>query len=297
MNPRAVQADRTGGIDVLTLRLVPPPTAGAGQVLIRTVASTINPVDRKMRANESLKFPLTLGWDISGVVIESNVPDYKPGERVIAMTNPMATGVGAWTDLVALDAGQVTHAPVGVSLGEAATIPLAGLTGLQAWNTLVLSPGKRVLVTGAAGAIGGFVVQLAVSAGVHVDGLVSRPGHVSPVRNLGARFVTEDPAGLPPRSYDAVIDTIALSSRGVDVRQLVSRNGQYVTTGQDESKLPGGHSIRVRHDPEGLGHLVKLVDDGTLRLRVAAHHRLHKIHDAHKQVEAGGLLGKVVVDF
>lgn len=297
MSSRAVQADGIGGLEVLTLREVPPPTVGAGQVLVRTVASSLNPVDRKMRVNENLTFPLTLGWDIAGIVVESDVLDYHPGDRVIAMTNPMDTGVGAWTDLVALDADQLAHAPTRVSLSEAATIPLAGQTAIQAWNALVLSPGDRVLVTGAAGAIGGFVVQFAVNAGIQVDGLVSRPTHVNLVRSLGAGLVTKDPTALPTGTYDAVVDTVALPSKGVDVRELVTEKGQYVATGKDDSQIPGGRSIRVTHDPEGLHHLVKMADDDAKLESVVAHYGLHEIHDAHEHVEAGGLLGKVVLDF
>jgi NADPH:quinone reductase-like Zn-dependent oxidoreductase len=295
MATRAVQADGLGGLDVLTLREVSAPTSGAGQVLVRTVASTINPVDCKMRANQNLTFPLTLGWDVAGVVVESDVLDYRPGDRVIAMTDPMSSGVGAWTDLVGLDAEQLAHAPTSVAMSDAVTIPLAGLTALQTWNKLVLSPGDRVLVTGAAGGIGGFAIQLGANAGIEVDGLVSRSSHVNPVRSLGAGFVTSDPSALPARAYTAVVDTIALPSKGFDVRELITDDGQYAATGKDDSKIPGGHSIRVTYDPEGLGHLVKIVDDGALSLRVAAHYGLHEIRAAHEHFEAGGLLGKVVL--
>jgi NADPH:quinone reductase-like Zn-dependent oxidoreductase len=297
MNSRAVQADRMGGIDVLSLREVPVPTAGVGEVLVRTVASSLNPVDRKMRANQNLAFPLTFGWDIAGVVVESNVLEYRPGDRVVAMTNPMATGVGAWTDFLSVGAEQLAHAPKSVSLSEAATLPLAGLTALQAWNSLAISAGDRVLVTGAAGAIGGIVVQLAANAGIQVDGLVSRPSHVDLVKSLGAGYVTNDPAALPTGTYNAIVDTIALPTNGVDVRELVTKDGQYVATGKDDSKIAGGHSVRVTHDPAGLGNLVKMVDDGMLKLRVVARYGLDEVHAAHEYVEAGGLPGKVVLNF
>ncbi|NIK61410.1 NADP-dependent oxidoreductase [Kribbella shirazensis] len=294
---RVVQADRKGGIEVLSLRELPAPTIGAGDLLVRTIASTINPVDRNIRLRD-LNFPLTFGWDIAGVVVESNVLDFSPGDRVIAMTNPMPKGVGAWADLVALDAGTVAHAPSTASLAEAATIPLAGLTALQAWNMLTLSAGDRVLVTGAAGAIGGFAVQLAVHAGVHVDGLVSRPGHVNAARSLGAGFVTKDPKALPLNTYDAILDSIRLPAMSiVDVRELVKENGQYVVTGKDESNIPGGHAIQVTADRDGLQQLVKMVDAGALQLRIAAHYPLSQIHDAHQHFEAGGVLGKIVIDF
>jgi NADPH:quinone reductase-like Zn-dependent oxidoreductase len=297
MSTRAVQIDQPGGLEVLTLREVPPPTVGSGQVLVRTVASSLNPIDRKMRARKTLTFPVTLGWDVAGIVLESDAVGYHAGDRVIAMTDPVDTPIGAWTDLLALDGDQLAHAPTTVSLSQAATIPLVGLTGLQAWGTLVVSPGDRVLVTGAAGAIGGFVVQFAVNAGIRVDGLVSRSAHIDAAKILGAELVTTDPAALPTGSYDAIVDTVALPSKGVDVRALVNEKGQYVATGKDDSQIPGGHAIRVRQDPEGLAGLVRMVDAGTLKLRIAAHYGLLEFREAHEHVEAGGLLGKVVLEF
>lgn len=297
MNPRAVQADRMGGIDVLTVREVAAPTPGASEVLVRTVASSVNPIDSKLRTNANLTFPLTLGWDIAGIVVESNAAEYRPGDRVIAMNKLLDSGFGAWADLVALDAATLAPAPVSVSLSEAATIPLAGLTALRLWNTPVLSAGDRVLVTGAAGAIGGFVVQFAANAGIQADGLVSRPDHVNVVKSLGAGFVTTDPAVLPRKAYIAVVDTINLPSKGVDVRDLVTEEGQYVATGPADAQVPRSHSVHVAHDPEGLRLLVKMVDDGTLALRVAAHYGLHEIQDAQAHAEAGGLNGKVVLHF
>jgi len=292
---RALQADGAGGLDVLTLRNVPAPAAKPGQVLVRTVASTINPHDIKMRARPHLTFPITLGSDVAGVVVESDAPDYRPGDRVIAMTLDLEEGFGAWTDLIALNPDQLGHAPERVALTDAATIPLAGLAGLQLWRALALSPGDRVLVTGAAGAIGGFVVQLAVHAGMRVDGLVSRPNVIDSVKSLGAGFVTDDPDALPAHAYTAIVDPIRVPSGGVDVRKLVTDGGHYVAVGRNESGIPAGQAVNVDDDPAGLSHLVTLVDDGALTLRVAAHYGLHEFYDAHERFLGGGLSGKVVL--
>src|SRR4051812_23426251 len=90
-----LQLDRPGGIEALTLREVPPPAAGPGQVLVRTVASTINPLDRKTRGKPDLPFPLTLGSDLAGIVVTSDIPGYRPGDRVIGLTFPKDDGIGA----------------------------------------------------------------------------------------------------------------------------------------------------------------------------------------------------------
>lgn len=296
MRMRAVQADRPGGPEVLGVREVAAPVAAAGQVLVRTVASSINPVDRSMRHDESRSFPQTLGWDVAGIVIDSNVLEFRPGDRVMGMSHVLRTGVGAWSDLVALDASCLAQAPTAVSLTEAATLPLAGLTALQSWNALTLTDVTRVLVTGAAGAIGGLAVQFARNAGIAVDGLVSRAEHVGPARSLGADFVTTEPAELPRGRYDAILDTVSLPAR-LDVRPLVTERGQYVAPGPAESHLARARRIRVVNDPEGLAQLAKIVDDGALGVRVAAHYPIREVHDAHRHFEAGGVLGKIVIVF
>lgn len=295
---RALQLDRPGGIDALTLRDIEAPTAGPGQVLIRTVASTINPLDRKTRGKPDLPFPLTLGSDLAGVVVTSDGPDYRPGDRVIGLAFPKDDGLdGMWSDLVALSAAQMAPAPKSVSLGAAATIPLAGLTALHAWRAVRPVPGGRALVTGAAGGIGGFLVQLAVRAGMTVDGLVARPEHAEPVAKLGASLVTADADDLPPHAYSVILDPIALPVRGFDLRPYVADAGQYVAVGTDESQIPGGQEISVDDDPDGLRRLAELVDDGALDLRIAARFELSDFAAAHELFEAGGQFGKVVLDF
>jgi NADPH:quinone reductase-like Zn-dependent oxidoreductase len=184
---RAVQIDRHGGIDVLTLREVPTPVPAAGEVLVRTIASSLNPVDWKTRVwDRGPAFPMTLGWDLSGVVAHSTVPRFAPGDRVIAMSGQIATGLGTWADLVAVPARILTAAPRRLPLVEAAALPLAGLTASQALERVKPGPGERILLTGAVGGVGSLAIQLARRSGARVDALVSRPGHVPAARELGA---------------------------------------------------------------------------------------------------------------
>src|SRR3954469_22129695 len=159
---RAVQIDRHGDIDVLQLREVATPEPGPGEVLVRTIASSINPVDWKTRAwDRGPAFPMTLGWDLAGVVVESTVPALRTGDRVVAMSGQLSSGRGTWAEVVALPAGIVTTAPRTVSLAEAATLPLTSLTAAQALARLQLTPESRVLVTGAAGGVGGSFIRQA----------------------------------------------------------------------------------------------------------------------------------------
>jgi len=129
-----------------------------------------------------------------------------------------------------------------------------------------LQPTSRVLVAGAAGAVGALFVQLAAHAGATVDGLVSRPGHVEPVRKLGAALVTHDPAHLPRGTYRAVFDTAGLQRAGVEAGPLLGAGGRYVSITDDPlPNIPEARGVQVR--------------------------------EAHRRFEAGGLLGKVVLVF
>jgi NADPH:quinone reductase-like Zn-dependent oxidoreductase len=297
---RAIQIDRFGGPEVLQVHEIAAPDVRDGDVLVRAVATSINPIDRKLRTiDRQLGFPLTLGWDLAGVVVESTVAEFGRGDRVIAWSHVLNTRNGTWADLVAVPAEDLAPAPAGATLVEAATLPLAGLTALQAWRSLSIGPDSRLLVIGAAGAIGAHAVRMAVDAGIAVDGVVSRIEHFEEVKGLGAVSVSTKQDDLWDHSYDAVFDTVGLPASGVDAGRLLKPSGEYVTSAS-AGGLPTEVSARkvlVRRDAEGLRELSRLVDAGVLRLRVAASYPLREIQAAQAHFEAGGLLGKVVVLF
>lgn len=300
---RAIQIDRFGTPGVLGLVEVPQPDRGVGDVLIRTVATSINPVDDKTRAGAigegTPPLPMRLGWDLSGIVIDPGNSGLRTGERVIAMSHQLGSGRGTWADLVALPAAAVAAAPQAVSLVEAATLPLTGLTALQTLDWLAVSAGQRLLIAGAAGAVGGLALQIAHSRGVKVDALVSRDAHVAFARDHGADFVTTDRNGFQGRSYDAVFDTF-----GAFLTEAVADGGRYASVATQAGPVPdvssrGVRTIvnQVREDGSGLGELTKLVDGGSLQLRVHAAFGLHEIRAAHECFLGGSLAGKIVVTF
>ncbi|MGW4890308.1 NADP-dependent oxidoreductase [Streptomyces murinus] len=309
---RAVRIDAHGGPEVLTVREIadpepesgPTPDAsaesdaepgpGAGEVLVRTVASSLNPVDWKTRAwDVGPALPATPGWDLAGIVVASSAPQFAVGDRVIAMSAQIATGLGTWAELVRLPVRLLAHAPKTLTLAEAATLPLAGTTAVQALAALRLESRTRLLVTGAAGAVGGLAVQLARQAGVSVDGLVSRPEHAAVVREFGASTVTHSVAELPQGAYDAVLDTA-----GVDVSRALADGGSYISVSDAPlPDAPGAAKSYVQESGKDLTELVGLVDAGRLKVRVAAHYPLSEVRAAHERFEAGGLSGKVVLLF
>ncbi|MFJ6433533.1 NADP-dependent oxidoreductase [Streptomyces sp. NPDC091416] len=291
---RAIRITRHGGPEVLSVREVPEPTPGVGEVLIRTVASSLNPVDWKTRAwDVGPELPATLGWDLAGVVTASNHPRHRPGDQVIAMSAQIATGRGTWAEQVCLPAGLLAAAPTTLALQDAAALPLAGVTALQALNRAAVTDGDNVLITGAAGAVGGIAVQLARHTGATVDALVSRPEHLDAARELGATGVWHLPADLPRRTYTAVLDTA-----GIDTGPALAPGGRYVSIAdQPLPDIPGAAKSYVQENRDHLARLAALVDGGELRLRIAHRYPFHEVRSAHERFEAGGVLGKILLTF
>ncbi|MEU9853547.1 NADP-dependent oxidoreductase [Streptomyces sp. NPDC047974] len=300
---RAIQIDRFGTPDVLGISEVPEPERGPGEVLIRTIATSINPVDDKTREGAigegTPPLPMTLGWDLAGVVIEGGSTGLRVGERVIAMSHQLTAGRGTWADVVALPAQAVAAAPGSVSLAEAATLPLPGLTAIQTLDWLAVEAGERLLITGAGGAVGGLALQIARARGVEVDVLVSRDAHIAFARDHGAGLVTTDRDALRDRHYDAVFDTF-----GAFVTEAVTDGGRYASIATQAGPVPdmSSRGVRstvhqVREDGAGLNELAKLVDDGALRLRTDSSFGLHEIRAAHSRFLRGGLTGKITVVF
>ena len=298
---RAVQIDRFGGPEVLEVRQVPDLAPAAGELLVRVIASDINPVDVKTRGHVYKTgmppLPMTLGWDLAGVVTDGGGTTLRAGQRVIAMSPQLATGAGTWADLVALPASLVAPAPATVTLGEAATVPLAGLTAWQALDWLGPGNGERLLVTGGTGAVGGFAVQLARHRGITVDALVHPGAAAQTAVRLGASQALTSPAQVSARGYDAVLDTV-----GADVAHGARDGGHYASVATEDGPLPnlahrGISATMIQVHPDGavLAELARLVDAGALRLRVDSAFPLSGVRIAHERAMKGGLNGKVVL--
>ena len=171
---RGVGLFKFGGPEVLQVIDLPEVHAGAGQVRIRNHAATVNPTDTSLRSGvraEQMKAdppPYVPGMEAAGIVDEVGpgvATGLKPGDAVLAILAPKASQ-GAYREQLVLDARSVVRAPAGKSHAEAATLPMNGLTARRSLDLLGLKPGQVIAVTGAAGAYGGYVVQLA-----KVDGL------------------------------------------------------------------------------------------------------------------------------
>ncbi len=309
---RAVVVRRFGGPEVLELIEVPAPEPGPGQVRVRVAAAAVNPVDAVTRAGvlagAGLMGPretVGIGWDVAGTVdrVGPGVSGFAPGDRVIGLRDRLDVPLGTHADAVVLDATALAPAPAGVSSEAAATLPLNGLTAVQALDLLDLPPGATLLITGAAGAVGGFAVQLAAGRGLRVIAVTGERDAVA-VRALGAERVVPRGAAdlaaevraLVPGGVDGALDAALL---GVAALGAVRNRGAFVAVSAGAAPV-GLRGIRVAQvwvaaDGAALAELSALAERGELTLRVADTLPLARAAAAHHRLAAGALRGRLVL--
>ncbi|WP_030721401.1 NADP-dependent oxidoreductase [Streptomyces sp. NRRL F-2580] len=294
----AVVVNEFGGPERVELAEVPVPRPAAGQVRVRVRAAGVNPVDGAVRAGVfgGAGQRLGLGWEVAGEIDEvgADVTGHSRGDRVVGLHYGAVKPLGTHAEYAVLDASAVVAAPTTVDAVAAAGLPLAGLTAARAVDLLGLAPGASVLVTGAAGVVGGLAVQLAARAGLVVTALAGE-GDETFVRSLGAAgFVPRGAAPAGP--VDGVLDTAVL---GEPALGFVRDGGVYVGV------IPGAapaaeRGIRVEEqevaaDGEHLARLVALVDAGELTLRVADTFPLADAPKAHDRLATAGVRGRIIL--
>lgn len=311
---RAVGLFAQGGPDVLQVIELPEVHAGPGQVRIGVHAATVNPTDVGVRDGtraEQQKAdppPYVPGMEVAGIVDEigGGVPDrLKLGDAVIAIVVPKG-GHGAYREQIALDARSVVRAPAGKPYPEAATLPMNGLTARLSLDLLNLSPGQIIAVTGAAGAYGGYVVQLAKAEGLTViadaaekdEKLVASLGADTVVRrgdDVASRFRDHFPQGV-----DGLADGAMLNERVIaavrDGGAFTSIRG-FLGVPQRDIRFTATMVRNYALEWEKLDRLRQLVEAGKLTLRVAEVYPPERAADAHRRLEAGGTRGRLVIQF
>jgi NADPH:quinone reductase-like Zn-dependent oxidoreductase len=301
---KAVRIHEYGGPETLKYEVdVPEPQLGADGVVIAAVATSVNPIDWKVRSGARQKdFPLTLpailGRDVSGVVhtVGSNVRTFKPGDRVLAMTE------AAYAEFVVVEGAQVTHLPDGVDPVDAAAIPLVVLTGEQLVRLATrASKGQTVIVSGALGSVGRAAVHAAKKLGAHVIAAV-RGRQLAEARSLDASDVValDDDAALAALPMvDGVADTVG----GETAAKLFAKVKDSGTFGY-ASVLPEGvparnpsvHVTRVfaKPDPAKVREFADDIRDGKFVLPISQRLPLRDAAKAHALVQQGGG-GKVIL--
>ena len=309
---KAVVIRRFGGPEVLEVAEVDAPEPMAGQVRIHVQAAAVNPVDIATRAGRLTDAGLApavgqigIGWDLAGVIdaLGPGVDRFREGDPVIAMRDLLSAPLGAQAEYVVLDADAVAAAPRSVSPLEAATVPLNGLTAAQALDLLALGEGQWLLVTGAAGAVGGFALELASLRGLRTVAVAS-PGDESLVRGLGADVFVPRSENVGasvrravPGGVDGALDAAQLGMSALDG---VRDGGAFVAVGAGAAPTPlrgtHVHNVWIRTDAPRLAELAALVDARRLTPRVAAAQPLDTVAAAHERLAAGGVRGRIVLE-
>lgn len=284
---------------------------GPGLVRIRVEAAAINPADVYAAAGQldaligEVDGDHVLGWDVAGTVVEagSGVADLAPGTRVVAMAQQFPAGPGTHADEVVLPAGHVVAAPAAMDPVLASTLPLNAMTASQALDLLALPRGSSLLVTGAAGGVGGYAVELAVEAGLTVVA-AARAEDASWLRQRGAaQVLTERGVDLAaaakaaaPGGVDGALDAAPV---GPPLVAAVRDGGAFVSVLipaiPDPERGVRVELQQVTADGERLAWLVALVDRGLLTPRVAETWPLDEAPAAYAAAAKGGLRGRVVL--
>jgi NADPH:quinone reductase-like Zn-dependent oxidoreductase len=305
---KAARIHAYGASSEIRIEDAPLPTLANDDVLIRVVATSVNPVDWKIRKGYLKSFipyemPLTMGWDVSGVVEKTGpaVTKFKLGDAVYS--RPDIRRNGAYAEYVAVRESEIAFKPTTISHVEAASLPLVSIT---AWESLFtaasLSKGQRVLIHAGAGGVGSIAVQLARAKGAHVTATVSA-GKAALVRSLGADEVidyrSQDFSKLA-RDMDVVFDTI-----GGEVHEkswsTLKPGGTLVSItdrpSEDRAKAEGKRAAYVFIDPNAriLTDLAAMVDLGQVRPLIAAEFGLNDTAKAQDFSETGRATGKVVI--
>ena len=302
-----------GGPEALRVFEIPEPHAGPGEVRIRVRAAAVNPTDTLVRngsraeSQKEFEPPYVPGMDAAGVVDaigDGATTGLAVGDEVMAIVVPRGSH-GSYSEYIVVPTESVARIPTGASLVEASTLPMNGLTARRALDLLALQPGQSIAVTGAAGAFGGYVVQLAKAEGLRVIADAS-PADMELVRGFGAEVVARGD-GLAQRIRDLVPDGVdALADGALLFGQALPavRDGGGLavvrTYSGDTERGITIHPVWVREyarEQGKLDRLRELAGEGVLTLRVAGTFTPDQAGEAHRILEAGGTRGRLVIEF
>ncbi len=298
---KAIVVHQYGGPEVLKFEEYPDPVPGAGEVLVRVAAASVNPIDYKRRGGLTkdwypLKFPGLIGIDVAGTVIKigSGVEDFSVGDQVFAMAD------NTYAELCVVKAAVLVKVPQGLDLIQAAALPLVTTTGNQLLLATEIKPGQTILVTGAVGNVGRSAAFTAKTRGATViAGVLKR--QFEDAKTLGADQViaTDDDtaiANLLP--LDAVADTVG----GKTAEKLIAKvkpGGVFASvlkSPENAAKYPSVKAVFVfsKFDRKTLEFMAEAVRDGKLLIPIGLKLPLSEAAKAHAMAEKGSV-GKILL--
>jgi NADPH:quinone reductase-like Zn-dependent oxidoreductase len=309
---KAAQIARYGHADAITLNEVDVPAAGPGQVLLEVHASSINPVDVYIREGKRqerypLRLPVTLGYDVAGVVkqLGEGVTSLRVGDAVYGQAAVTTGGSGAFAEFALAPAARLARMPQQLSFTDAASLPLVGVSALQAVvEYMKVQPGQKVLIHGGGGGIGSVAIQIAKSAGARVA-TTATGDDLAFVKQLGADEVIDyrsQAFDTLLSGYDAAFDTVGGDTYARSFKVL-RRGGVLVSmTHPPKTDLPERFGVtavdeNTRMTTDALEALTRLVEAGVVTPHVDRAYPLDRIREAFEAKErgAGSVRGKIAI--
>lgn len=315
---KAVGVVEYGGPEALQVVELADPVVRPGTVRVRVHAAAVSPTDTFVRngaraeaQKEAGPPPYVPGMDAAGVLEEIGEgveTDLRVGEHVMAIVVPKGSR-GAYSEQIVVPVGSVARVPKGATDVEASTLPMNGLTARLALDVLGLRAGQTLAVTGAAGAFGGYVVQLAKADGLTVvaDASSASSADEELVRALGADVVLPRGEGFAARVRERFPDGVDGAADGALLHAQLApavRDGGTVITVRGYRE-PGDrgvvfHPIMVSdysRAGDKLDGLRQLAEEGKVTLRVAGSFPNEQAAETHRRLEAGGVRGRLVIEF
>ncbi len=310
---KAIAINRYGSAEVLRYAEVEEPKIKPDQMLVKVYATSVNPVDWKIRNGwlkifTGNKFPISLGFDLSGevVAVGDRVTQFKPGELVYAdLDSPPG---GAYAEYAAVPEGNAALKPTNITHEQAAAVPLAALTALQALRDQgQIKQGDKVLINGASGGVGSFAVQIAKVLGAEVTAVCSQK-NIELVKSLGADRVidyTQQDFTQEPAQYDIIFDVVGKQSFS-RCKNILKWNSVYISTlptadsllqGFLTTFIPGKKARVILRKASGkdLAYLKDLIEAGKIHSVIDRTYPLSEVVAAHTYSETEHAAGKIVI--
>jgi NADPH:quinone reductase len=287
---------------------VPEPAPGAGEVLVRLHASAVNPIDNATAAGMlkdmlEHEFPVILGRDFAGVVEQAGegVSAFSAGDEVFGVIPPMVPPVhnGAWAELVVAGESITARRPAGVDTAAAGAAGLAAVTAVMCVDAVELSRGDTVLVVGATGGVGSFVVQLAAAAGATVVA-TGLPEDEDYLRGLGGAEIVPREGDVVaavrerhPDGVQAIVDLANYTPGFYD--GALAGGGRVASPTNSAGEGPGRTNVMNAPSPEILGRIARHLADGTLRVPIQRTYGLAQAPEALQALGAEHIQGKLAI--
>src|SRR5713101_3480010 len=305
---KAIRIHNYGGLEVLKYENAPRPEPQAGEVLVRVHAAGVNPIDWNFREGHMKdvwphRFPLILGWDLSGVVEElgRGVSRFKIGDEVYSLPDP--TRNGAYADHIVVRESELALKPNSLHHIRAAAVPLAALTAWQSlFDTAQLQPGQRVLIHAGSAGVGHFAVQLAKWKGAYVFATASTKNQ-DLLRELGV----DEPIDYTQQRFENVVRNvdIVLDTLGDETQErswsVLKKGGVLVSLVQppseEKAKELGVQAAIIGAQPNGaqLAEIAKIIEAGKLAPVIDRILPLSEARRAHELSQSGHTHGKIAL--